>query len=81
MLVAANVGLVTRFVWNFCLNKGLIVLFDNIPDCVDLLDLIVIWRHVLGTATAPVPYVLNNGIPALADGKTPATEDQIEAKS
>ena len=39
-----------------------------------------LWRHVLGTATAPVPYVLNNGIPMLADGKTPATEGQIEAK-
>ena len=39
-----------------------------------------LWRHVLGTATAPVPYVVSKGIPMLADGKTPATEDQIEAK-
>src|SRR5277367_1500189 len=39
-----------------------------------------LWRHVEGTATAPVPFVVNNGIPMLADGKTPATEDQIEAK-
>ena len=39
-----------------------------------------LWRHVLGPATAPVLYVLNNGIPMPADGKTPATEDQIEAK-
>ena len=39
-----------------------------------------LWRHVLGTATAPVPYVLNNGVFMLADKKTPATEDHIEAK-
>src|ERR1700678_3080566 len=39
-----------------------------------------LWRHVLGTATAPVPYVVTEGIPMLSDGKTPATEDQIEAK-
>ena len=39
-----------------------------------------LWRHVLGTATAPVPYVISKGIPMLSDGKTPATEDQIEAK-
>src|SRR5277367_4613129 len=39
-----------------------------------------LWRHVEGTATAPVPFVVNSGIPMLADGKTPATEDQIEAK-
>jgi hypothetical protein len=39
-----------------------------------------LWRHVLGTATAPVPYVVSQGKPILSDGKTPATEDQIEAK-
>ena len=39
-----------------------------------------LWRHMLGTATAPVLYILNNGVPMLADRKTPATEDQIEAK-
>ena len=39
-----------------------------------------LWRHILGTATAPVPYAVSNGIPMLADGKTPATEDQIESK-
>ena len=37
-------------------------------------------RHVLGTATVPVLYVVTQGIPMLPDGKTPATEDQIEAK-
>ena len=26
-----------------------------------------LWRHVLGAATAPVPYFLNNGVPMLAD--------------
>ena len=39
-----------------------------------------LWRHVLGTATAPVQYAVSNGMPMLADGKTPATEDQIELK-
>ena len=39
-----------------------------------------IWRHVEGTATAPMPYDVNNGILILSDGKTPATEDQIELK-
>ena len=39
-----------------------------------------LWSHVLGTATAPVPCAVSNGIPMLADGKTPATEDQIESK-
>ena len=38
------------------------------------------WRHVLGNATVLVPYVMSNCIPMLADGKTPATEDQVEAK-
>ena len=39
-----------------------------------------LWRHILGSAIAPVPYAMSNGIAMLADGKTPATEDQIEDK-
>jgi Reverse transcriptase (RNA-dependent DNA polymerase)/gag-polypeptide of LTR copia-type/GAG-pre-integrase domain len=39
-----------------------------------------LWRHVLGTAITPQPYMLLNGVPVIADGKTPATEDQIESK-
>jgi hypothetical protein len=39
-----------------------------------------LWRHVEGTASAPVPFITSNGITLLADGKTLATEDQIEAK-
>ena len=39
-----------------------------------------LWRHILGSAIVPVPYAMSNGIPMLADGKTPATEDQIENK-
>src|SRR5271156_6312178 len=39
-----------------------------------------LWRHVEGTAIAPVPFVISNAIPMQADGKTPATEDQIESK-
>jgi hypothetical protein len=39
-----------------------------------------LWRHVLGAAIAPKPYILLAGVPVIADGKTPATEEQIEAK-
>src|SRR5882762_8395763 len=39
-----------------------------------------LWRHVLGTAIAPIPYTLASGVPVLKDGTTPATEDQIESK-
>ena len=39
-----------------------------------------LWRHVEGLAVAPKPYVVADGIPVLADGKTPATDEQIESK-
>jgi hypothetical protein len=39
-----------------------------------------LWRHVEGTAVAPKPYALLNGVPVIADAKTPATEEQIESK-
>ena len=39
-----------------------------------------LWRHVEGTTSAPVPFILTNRIPVLSNGKTPAAEDQIEAK-
>ena len=39
-----------------------------------------LWRHVEGKAVAPKPYVLVNNIVILSDGKTPATEEQIEAR-
>ena len=39
-----------------------------------------LWRHVEGTAVTPAPYALVNGIPVLSDGKTQATEEQIESK-
>src|SRR5882762_1429217 len=39
-----------------------------------------LWRHVLGTAIAPIPYTLASGVPVLKDGTIPATEDQIESK-
>lgn len=38
-----------------------------------------LWRHVEGTEIAPTPYLLVNGVPTLADGKIPATEEQIKA--
>ena len=39
-----------------------------------------LWRHVEGTTIKPVPFVIDEGISMLADGKTPATDKQIEAK-
>ena len=38
------------------------------------------WRHVVGTAIVPKPYALLDGVPVLAEGKTPATEDQVESE-
>ena len=32
------------------------------------------------TAIAPKPYALVNGVAVLSDGKTPASEEQIEAR-
>jgi gag-polypeptide of LTR copia-type/GAG-pre-integrase domain len=39
-----------------------------------------LWRHIEGTASILVPYAVSNGIQMLANRKTPAMEDQIEAK-
>ena len=38
-----------------------------------------LWRHVLGTAVAPKPYMLRNGVYVLSDGSTEASEEQIES--
>ena len=39
-----------------------------------------LWRHVEGNAVVPKPYTVVNGIPVTSDGKTAATEEQIEAR-
>ena len=39
-----------------------------------------LWRHVEGTAVVPKPYIEKDGKLILADGKTAAMDDQIEAK-
>ena len=39
-----------------------------------------LWRHVEGKAVVPKPYMLVNDIAVLSDGKTPATEEQTEAR-
>src|ERR1700683_3259286 len=39
-----------------------------------------LWRHVEGKAVTPAPYAVVNGVPVTSDGKTPATEEQIEAR-
>ena len=37
------------------------------------------WRHVDGTAIAPKPYQVLDGVPLLPGGK-PATDEQIESR-
>ena len=39
-----------------------------------------LWRRISGNAIAPVPYAISNRVPMLADGKMPASKDQIESK-
>ena len=53
---------------------------DYLPRVERALGAKGLWRHVLGTAIAPRPYELKAGVPVLADGTTPATEEQIESK-
>src|SRR6202522_3378308 len=53
---------------------------DYYPRIQNAMGVKGLWRHVLGTAVAPIPYVISQGKPMLSDGKTPATEDEIEAK-
>ena len=36
-----------------------------------------LWRHVVGTAIAPEPYGMVNGVPVLKD-RTPATDEEVE---
>ena len=37
-------------------------------------------RHIEGTAVAPKPFTVKDGVHLLADLKTPATDEQVEAK-
>ena len=53
---------------------------DYLPRLQNTMGAKGLWRHVKGTATAPIPFAVTNGIPMLSDGKTAATEDQIDAK-
>ena len=39
-----------------------------------------LWMHVKRTATKPKLYAIVNAIPVLSDGKTRATEEQIETR-
>ena len=39
-----------------------------------------LWKHVEGKVTPPKPYAEVNGIAVLSDGRTEATEEQIEAR-
>jgi hypothetical protein len=39
-----------------------------------------LWSHVEGKMVAPKEYAVVNGVPVISDGKTPATEEQIEVR-
>ena len=39
-----------------------------------------LWRHVDGTTLAPKLFTVKDGVHLLADLRTPATDEQIEAK-
>ena len=39
-----------------------------------------LWRHMEGVVVVPKLYVVADGTPVLADGKTTAMEEQLEAK-
>ena len=53
---------------------------DYLPRLQNVMGAKGLWRHVEGTATAPVLYAMSNGVAMLADGRTAAYEDQIENK-
>ena len=39
-----------------------------------------LWMHVEGIAIVPKPYAIVNSIPVLSDGKTKATDKQLETR-
>jgi hypothetical protein len=47
---------------------------DYLPRLQNAMGAKGLWRHVEGTASAPVLFGMSNGIPMLSDGKTPATD-------
>ena len=53
---------------------------DYLPRLQNAMGVKGLWRHVEGTATAPVPYAMSNSVAMLANRKTAASEDQIENK-
>jgi gag-polypeptide of LTR copia-type len=53
---------------------------DYEPRIQKAMGLKALWRHVEGTVVAPKPYTVIENLHILADRKTPATEEQIEAK-
>ena len=53
---------------------------DYLPRLQNAMGAKGLWRHIEGTATAPVSFAVTNSIPMLSDGKTAAMEDQIDAK-
>ena len=38
-----------------------------------------LWRHIEGNAVRPKAHTVVGGVPVILDGKTLATEEQIEA--
>ena len=53
---------------------------DYAPQIQKEMRLKGLWRHIEGIAVSPTSYALVNGVPVPSDGRTPATEEQIEAR-
>ena len=77
-MVNSNSDLITLAMPKLCDNGSNWA--DYLPRLQNAMGAKGLWRHVEGTATAPVLFAVTNGIPMLSDGKTAATEDQIDAK-
>ena len=75
----SNSDLTTLAVSKLCDNRS--NWSDYLPRLQNAMGAKGLWRHVEGTATAPVLYAVSNGVAMLADGKMAASEDQIEIRS
>ena len=77
-LMNSNSDTITLAMPKLCNNRSNWA--DYLPRLQNMMGVKGLWRHVKGTATVSVPFAITNGIPMLSDGKTPAMEDQIDAK-
>ena len=76
--ISSNSDLATLMVPKLCDNGS--NWSDYQPRLQNVIQAKGLWRHVEGTTTASIPFVMSDSITMLADGKTLASEDQIETK-